>query len=259
MPCCERCGSTFPNPLAVRRHAPKCTVPEQPKEPPAPAWAEAAWDSLTHTPEETPEQQEQRQRKEQMEQAFSTDGPRHDIALHELKAAAAVRPSAAHLEEERVRFEPVSDFQPEERDKFQDSVSTRGGNSYYQSTKPVEMGKPPPQDSKANTHLPIKNYQWYDSTTFTKNTPHVRMFVELEGVGELSSDQIIVAHDEDHLSIEVLGLQGADHWLKITLFKKISGFKLKQKPNKLVVDLIKKPGNPYEERQYGTKWASLTQ
>lgn len=157
----------------------KCRAPEKPIEPPTPAWAEATWEESIHPtgPEETADEKKQRESKEQLERAMSLetkDSMQIDMQLQELKNAAVMRPSLAQLEEERMRFEPVTDFQPHEHDKYRDSVSVHQGNSYYESTKPVEMTKFPAADPKEVTHKPIKNYQWYDDTTFEKSSPTVR-------------------------------------------------------------------------------------
>ena len=133
-------------------------------------------------PEETEEQKEKRWRAEQLAQLTAVESQTQvlegesDMHMRELITNSERKINQLQLRDEHVKFDAPAEVQllPAK----QTSERVHGANSYYQCTKPVEMGavsnELKEEMEKVLKHVTIKNYQWYDSTTFEVNAQHVR-------------------------------------------------------------------------------------
>ena len=91
----------------------------------------------------------------------------------------------------------------------------------------------------------MDSYQWCDN-----DEKGVQVFVKLPGIGQHPAESILLSHTDDSMTLDVKDFGGVAHQqLQLFLKKNITGAKLKQKPDKLLITLAKKRPK--------TKWYTL--
>ena len=146
---------------------------------------------------------------------------------------------------------------------LKDNQQKKGEYSYYyahQSGSGDQISTPtsahvPTATTKASTDpsgdedpapKKIDSYQWCDN-----DEKGVQVFVKLPGIGKHPPESIQLNHTEDSMTLDLKDFGGVAHQqLELLLKKKISGARLKQKPDKLLITLAK--------LRPKTKWYTLT-
>ena len=132
---------------------------------------------------------------------------------------------------------------------LEDNIEQKGRNAYYyahshKADGPVWDKKPEPRllkkvepaggSESAVAAYPITDYSYSDEDS------KVKLYVSMEGAGELSDDSIDLQFTRTSFSLTVLGYQGSNRKLSFPkLFADIENAVVKKKSNKLIVVVTK--------------------
>mmetsp|Transcript_18122 Transcript_18122/g.23846 ORF Transcript_18122/g.23846 Transcript_18122/m.23846 type:complete len:175 (-) Transcript_18122:194-718(-) len=129
---------------------------------------------------------------------------------------------------------------------LRENIISKGQNSYYYAHErkidaPVWDGNAEPrllrkQTSQSQNRIPqnITNYAWSDDTS------KVKIYISMDGIGELSDDDIELNWSEEMISILIRNFNEKDYGLHISnLNNKITNATYKKKPNKIILTLTK--------------------
>ena len=148
---------------------------------------------------------------------------------------------------------------------LRENLGKKGRNSYYYAhakinNGPIWDGQEVPRllnsesiggeeaESKFVAAVPITNYAWSDDVG-----GKVKLYVDLENIGDHPKDQIDFVWDANSFSLTILDLNGENRKLAFKrLFASIENAKIKQKANKILVILTKLEENDWPCLNSGT-------